>query len=309
LSSAVAAPEAPALAARVRGVFPPVVTPFRPDGALDLVAFESNLERYADHDLQGVLVLGSNGEAGSLDEGEKLALVGVARARTEGRLLLVGTGQESTRATVAFTRKAADLGADAALVLTPHYYKARMTPEALQRHFEAVAEASPVPVLLYSVPAFTGLTWPAGLAESLSAHPRIAGIKESSGDVALLARLRAGTPARFAVISGSAPTFYPALCVGADAGIVAAACCVPRVAAAVYRAVEEGDHARARALHHALLPLAVAVTAGHGVAGLKAALDAAGFQGGHVRAPLLPVSEAVRRELGELVARVSALQA
>lgn len=182
------------VAGRVRGVFPPVVTPFRADGALDLAAFEANLDLYTPHDLGGVLVLGSNGEAGSLDEGEKLALVGVARAHTQGRLLLVGTGLESTRATIALTRKVADLGADAALVLTPHYYKGRMTPEALTRHFEAVADASPIPILLYSVPAFTGIVWPAGLAEALAAHPRIVGIKESSGDVGLLARLRAGTP-------------------------------------------------------------------------------------------------------------------
>ena len=289
--------------ARIKGVFTPVVTPFRPDGSVDTAAFEANLDLYSRYDLAGALVLGSNGEAASLDEGEKLALVGIARARLEGRLLLVGAGLESTRATIALARKAADLGADAVLVLTPHYYKARMTSEALARHFEAVAEASPIPVLLYSVPAFTGITWPAGLAEELSAHPNIAGIKESSGDLGLLGRLRAATPETFAVVSGSAPTFYPALCLGASAGILGAACCAPRPVAALYRAHEAGDHARARSLQRAIMPLAVAVTAGHGVAGLKAAMDAAGFRGGSVRSPLLPVGEAVRRELLELVAR------
>ncbi|HEY6554203.1 MAG TPA: dihydrodipicolinate synthase family protein, partial [Vicinamibacteria bacterium] len=195
------------MAARIKGVFTPVVTPFRPDGSVDTAAFETNLDLYSRYDLAGALVLGSNGEAGSLDEGEKLALVGIARARLEVRLLLVGTGLESTRATIALARKAADLGADAALVLTPHYYKARMTSEALARHFEAVADASPIPILLYSVPAFTGITWPAGLAEELSAHQNVAGIKESSGDLGLLGRLRAATPERFAVASGSGPTF------------------------------------------------------------------------------------------------------
>jgi 4-hydroxy-2-oxoglutarate aldolase len=287
-------------------VFTPLVTPFRPDGSVDTAAFEANLERYSEHDLGGALVLGSNGEAGSLDEGEKLALVGIARAQLEGRLLLVGVGLESTRATIALARKAADLGADAALVLTPHYYKARMTSEALALHFEAVASASPIPILLYSVPAFTGITWPAGLAEALATHPNIVGIKESSGDVGLLARVRAGTPATFAVACGSAPAFYPALCVGASAGVLAAACCAPRPVAALYRAHEAGDHARARALQQAIMPLAVAITAGHGVAGLKAAMDAAGFQGGTVRAPLLPVVEGARRELALLVARAEA---
>jgi 4-hydroxy-2-oxoglutarate aldolase len=287
----------------VRGVFTPVVTPFRQEGSVDTAAFEANLELYAEYDLAGALVLGSNGEAGSLDEGEKLALVGIARAQLDGRVLLVGVGLESTRSTIALARKAADLGADAALVLTPHYYKARMTPEALTRHFEAVASASPIPILLYSVPAFTGIAWPSGLAETLSAHPNIAGIKESSGDVGLLGRLCASTPESFAVVCGSAPTFYPALCVGASAGVLAVACCAPRTLAALYRAHEAGDHARARSLQQAIMPLAVAVTAGHGVAGLKAAMDAAGFHGGAVRSPLLPVGEAVHRDLLELVAR------
>jgi dihydrodipicolinate synthase/N-acetylneuraminate lyase len=293
------------LVARVKGVFTPVVTPFRPDGSVDTNAFEANLDLYAQFDLAGALVLGSNGEAGSLDEGEKLALVGIARARLDQRVLLVGTGLESTRATSALCRKVADLGADAALVLTPHYYKARMTCEALARHFEAVADASPIPILLYSVPAFTGITWPAGLAETLAEHPNIAGIKESSGDIGLLGRLRAGTPESFVVGCGSAPVFYPALCVGASAGVLAAACCAPRTVAALYRAHESGDHSRARSLQKAIMPLAVAVTAGHGVAGLKAAMDAAGFHGGTVRAPLLPVDEAARRDLVDLVARAA----
>jgi 4-hydroxy-2-oxoglutarate aldolase len=286
-------------------VFTPLVTPFRPDGSVDTVAFESNLELYAQQDLAGALVLGSNGEAGSLDEGEKLALVGIARAHLDQRLLLVGVGLESTRATIGLAKKVADQGADAALVLTPHYYKARMTTEALTAHFEAVADASPIPVLLYSVPAFTGITWPAGLAETLAAHPNIAGIKESSGDLGLMGRLCASAPPTFAVASGSAPTFYAALCVGASAGVLAASCCAPGPVAALYRAHEAGDHARARSLQRAIMPLAVAVTAGHGVAGLKAAMDAAGFRGGAVRAPLLPVGEAARRDLVELLARAA----
>ncbi len=267
-------------------MIPPLVTPFLPDGRLDLAAFEANLEALAVEDLAGYLVLGSNGEAGSLEEDEKLALVGIARARAGSRTVLVGTGLESTRATVALTRKAADRGADAVLVLTPCYYKARMTVEALQRHFEAVADASPVPVLLYSVPAFTGLPWPPGLAAALAPHPGIAGMKESSGDLGLLGR--------------------PALCLGAAGGVLAVANCAPRPAAAIYRAFKAGDHARARRLQEALTPLAVAVTSTHGVAGLKAAMDLAGLRGGHVRAPLLPASPALHDELRPLLDRANA---
>jgi 4-hydroxy-2-oxoglutarate aldolase len=286
---------------RLRGVIPPLVTPFRADGSLDLAAFEANLEAYAGSDLGGYLVLGSNGEAGSLEEDEKRVLVRVARAAAGARPLLVGTGRESTRATLAFTRQAADAGADAALVLTPHYYKAQMTADALIRHFEAVADASPIPVLLYSVPQFTGLPFPPGVAATLSQHPNVGGMKESSGDVGLLARIRAIVPERFQLACGSAGVFLPALCLGVPAGVLAVACCVPGPTSALYRAFEAGDLARARRLHEALLPLALAVSATWGVAGLKAAMDLAGLGGGATRAPLLPVPPPVREELRALI--------
>jgi 4-hydroxy-2-oxoglutarate aldolase len=290
----------------LRGVFPPLVTPFREDGALDLPAFEANLASYAQEDLAGYLVLGSNGEAGSLGEDEKLELVRSARARSAGRTLLVGSGLESTSATVALTRRVADAGADAVLVLTPHYYKAQMTVDALRAHFEAVADASPVPVLLYSVPQFTGLPFPVPLAAALSAHPRIRGMKESSGDVGLLGRIKGAVPESFQVLCGAAVVFYPALCLGAAGGVLAAACCCPRPVAALYRAFERGDHAAARRLQEGLTPLAAAVTTPYGVAGLKAAMDLSGRRGGALRAPLRPVPPSLAGEIRALLERAAA---
>ncbi len=287
----------------LRGIIPPLATPFLADGTLDLRGFESNLDAYAAHDLGGYLVLGSNGESPYLDEEERLALVRAARQRAGRKPLLVGTGRESTRETIAFTRKAAELGADAALVLTPNYYKSQMTAEALRRHFEAVADASPVPVLIYSVPAFTGLTFPPALAAALSAHPRVAGLKESSGDLSLLGRIIAAVPQGFAVACGSAPVLYPALCIGANAGVVAVSCCAPAVAVALHRAFTQGDHVRARRLQDVVTPLGLAITVTYGVAGLKAAIDLAGLRGGHVRAPLLPLPEAARAEIASLLSR------
>jgi dihydrodipicolinate synthase/N-acetylneuraminate lyase len=283
------------------GVLPPLVTPFDPDGGLDLDAFAQCVEALGAHDFAGFLVLGSNGEAASLDEEEKLQLVAAARRRLPGRFLLVGTGLESTRGTSALTCKAADLGADAVLVLTPSYYKGRMTAEALRRHFEVVADASPVPVYLYSVPAFTGLGWPSGLAATLAAHPRIRGIKESSGDIGLLGRIAAAAPTGFDVLCGNAPVFYPALCVGAVGGVLAVANCAPRPTLALYRAFAAGDHAAARRIQEALTPLAAAVTAVHGVAGLKLVLGLAGLRGGSVRAPLLPATPGLVDELRPLL--------
>jgi 4-hydroxy-2-oxoglutarate aldolase len=290
----------------LRGVVPPLVTPFHADGGLDLEAFGASLEALAVHEFSGFLVLGSNGEAASLDEDEKLLLVAAARRTVPGRFLLVGTGLESTRGTILLTRKAADLGADAVLVLTPCYYKGRMTAEALRRHFEAVADASPVPVYLYSVPAFTGLAWPAGLTRTLAAHPRIRGLKESSGDVGLLARIVESVPKDFEVACGNAPVLYPALCVGASGGVLAVANCAPRATLRLVRAWSEGDHATARRIQEAIAPLATAVTATHGVAGLKLALGLAGLRGGTVRAPLLPAAPGLLDEIRPLLEAANA---
>jgi 4-hydroxy-2-oxoglutarate aldolase len=288
------------------GVFPPLVTPFTEDGSLDLAGFEANLESYAAEELAGYLVLGSNGEAGSLEEAEKLSLVRAARARSAGRTLLVGTGLESTRATIALTRRVAGLGADAALVLTPCYYKSQMTVDVLRRHFESVAEASPIPVLLYSVPQFTGIPFPVALAEALASHTRIAGMKESSGDVGLLGRIVAAVPPGFRVLCGSAPVFYPALCQGAVGGILAAACCAPRAVSGLHRAFRQGDHTRALALQRALTPLAAAITTTHGVPGLKMAVDESGRRGGAPRAPLRPAPESFRGEVRRMLDAIEA---
>lgn len=289
-----------------KGTFPPLVTPFQEDGALDLPAFESNLERYLAFDLAGYLVLGSNGEAQALREEEKLQLLRAARRHAGRRGLLAGTGLESTQATIELTRKAADAGADAALVLTPSYYKAQMSLDVLRRHFEEVAEASPIPVLLYTVPQFTGLPCPPDLPRAVAAHPGIVGMKESSGDVALLGRILYSVAPSFSVLCGSASVFYPALCLGASGGVLAVACCAPRAAAALFRAVERGDHGTARKLQEALTPLATAVTSSHGIAGLKAAMDAAGFRGGWPRRPLVPAPYSTRAELVPLLERAEA---
>jgi 4-hydroxy-2-oxoglutarate aldolase len=284
------------------GVVPPVVTPFREDGALDRDAFDANLEAYAGEDLRGVLVLGSNGEAASLTDEEKRTLVGAARRRLPGKVLLAGTGLESTRATVELTRAVADLGADGVVVVPPFYYKAQMTPDALRRHYETLADASPVPVVLYSVPQFTGLPIAAPLALDLARHPRIAGIKESAGDVGTVARIASSAPAHFAVTCGNAPVLYPSLCVGAVGGVLAVANCAPAPTAALYRAFLAGDHERARRLQKVVSALATAVTVTWGVAGLKLAMDVAGVRGGSVRAPLLPALPGAREELARLLA-------
>jgi 4-hydroxy-2-oxoglutarate aldolase len=286
-------------------VFPPMVTPFR-NGEIDTHAIGWNVERWMRAGLGGVVALGTNGEAALLadEEGDRV-IEAVRQAVPSGKRVIAGTGRESTRATIAATARAAALGADFALVRTPSFFKSQMTPGVLAQHFTAVAEASPIPVLLYNFPGQTGVNLAPDTVARLAEHPNIAGMKETGTDTAQLASFVDATAGSdFSVLIGAAPGFYPALCVGATGAIVAAACVVPEACVRLHTLTGEGHHAEARALQRLLTPLGRLVTTIHGVPGLKAAMDAAGFRGGEPRAPLVPVSARVADEIHAELARI-----
>jgi 4-hydroxy-2-oxoglutarate aldolase len=289
-------------------VFPPMSTPFA-GGEVNTKAIGSNIERWLRDGVGGVVALGSNGEAPLLEEGEADRVIGAAReAVPRGKMLIAGTGRESTPATIDASRRAASLGADAVLVRTPSYFKGRMTPDAFLRHYRAVADASPVPVLLYNYPAVTGVNLAPDTVARLAEHPNIVGVKETGSDAAQLAEYVDRAPATFSVIAGSAPTFYASLCLGAKGGILAAACVVPELCVRIFSLTAAGQHAEARALQRRLTPIAKLVTTAHSVPGLKAAMDLAGYVGGEPRAPLSPAPpeavEQIRAELARLQVRV-----
>jgi len=272
----------------LHGVFPPIPTPFK-DDAIDTAALRRNIEKWMATKLSGLLLLGSNGEAPLVDQDDAERLICAAREVVpRNRTFIVGAGEESTRVTIAAVRRAAAAGADVVLVRTPSYFKSQMTTEVFVRHFIAVADASPVPVLPYNVPGLTGVKLAAEAVARLASHPNIPGVKDSSGDLAQIADLVALTPRGFDVLVGSAPTLYASLCVGAVGGIVAVACVVPDLVVTMYDLAAAGRHEEALALQRRITPLARSVTATYGVAGLKAALDLAGYEGGAPRLPLLP---------------------
>ncbi len=285
-------------------VFPPMATPFA-GGAVDDAAIGRNVEHWLRAGLGGIVALGSNGEAPLLDDTESDRVVAATRAAVpHGKLLIAGTGRESTVATIAASRRAASLGADAVLVRTPSYYKGRMTPDAFIRHYTAVADACPVPVLLYNYPAVTGVNLTPDTVARLAAHGNIAGIKETGTDTTQVAAYVDLSPASFSVIAGSAPPFYPSLCVGAVGGILAVACVVPALCVRLFEAARAGRHDEARELQRRLTPMAKLVTTTYGVPGLKAAMDLAGFTGGEPRAPLVGAApesiDLIRDELARL---------
>jgi 4-hydroxy-2-oxoglutarate aldolase len=265
-------------------------TPFK-DGEVDPGAVHGNVRRWIAAGLGGIVALGTNGEASLLDDDECDLVVETARQEVPAdRVLLAGVGRESTRATIAAARRAAAMGADAVLVRTPSLYRAHVPVAALVAHYTAVADASPVPVLLYNYAAFTGVNMTPEIIGRLAAHPNIAGLKETSTDGAQFVELAAAVPARFSVLAGSAPGAYTAFCAGAAGAILAVACVRPGLCLQLRALVLEGRHAEALAVQQRLTPLARAVTTGFGIAGLKIAMELSGLEGGAPRPPLGPLS-------------------
>lgn len=290
------------------GVFPPIATPFNAEGEVDTQALATNLALLNRYDLAGYVVLGSNGEGVFLADDEKQRVWETAReAIPPGRWMIAGTGCESTRQTVALSRQAAQVGADAVLVITPHYYGSRMTPDSLIRHFQAVADASPVPVILYNVPPNTHLEMDAATIARLSAHPNIIGIKDTGGNVAKMADTVRLAQAGFQVLAGSAGFFLPALAVGATGGVLALANIAPQQCLDLYRLFRQGRWEEAACLQRWMVPVNAAVTARFGVAGLKAAMDLLGYCGGYVRLPLVDLTDEERRTLQAILAEAGLL--
>lgn len=286
----------------LEGVFPPIPTPFDVRGGIDLESLLENLRWLGRFGLSGVVVLGSNGEAVLLDEREKLRLIEAARLRvSSGWKVVVGTGLQSTAVTISLTQAAAAAGADYALVLPPSYYRGQMTDEAMIRHFCAVADASPIPIVLYNMPACTGLDLSAELIVRLGAHENVVGLKESGGDVVKIGRIRREGIARFSILAGSASFLLPALSMGACGGVLALANIAPLECIEIVRLASAGDVSAARDLQVRMIPLNLAVTRQWGVPGLKAAMDLVGLRGGPVRPPLLPLSGPQREALRSIL--------
>jgi 4-hydroxy-2-oxoglutarate aldolase len=292
---------------RFSGIYTPIATPFSDDGTVDERALAANVSRWMMTPLTGLVVLGSNGEAASLDDDEADRVVDVVRAGVpSSRPLIAGTGRESTRATIAATRRAAAAGVDAALVRTPSFFKPQMTSDAFVRHFTEVADASSIPVLLYNVTLYTGVNLLPDAVERLAVHPNIVGIKESGSDIGQIAEYVGRTPQDFTVLAGSATTLVHALCAGCDGAILALASLLPAECVSMMTLIREKRLDDANALQRRLMPLARSVGSTYGVPGLKAALELIGYVGGPPRPPLRRVSsevvDIIRRQLDVLSA-------
>jgi 4-hydroxy-2-oxoglutarate aldolase len=285
---------------KLGGVIPPITTPFQ-DGKLALDKLRGNFKKWEKTGLSGYLVLGSNGEAVYLNEKEKAKFMEASRdSIPKTKTMIVGTGMESTQETIRFTNQAARIGADFGLIVTPYYFKGSMKPQILHDHFVAVADSSQMPILLYNVPQFTGVNMEPDLVAKLCSHPNIVGIKDSSGNIEQLCQIVSLVQKGFAVFVGSAPVFFPALCIGATGGILAVANATPEECVRIHNLFRKGKMTEALTLQNRLTPLAKAVTVKHGIGGLKMAMDLAGYFGGDPRPPLQKPGKDVEDELKRL---------
>jgi len=288
----------------VSGIFPALTTPYHEDGSVALDHFKANLARYNKTALAGYVVLGSTGESVLLSSAEADSLLVAGKeAAASGKLLIAGTGAESTAETIARTKRAAALGYDVALVKTPYYYKPAYKTETYLRHYRAVADASPIPILLYSVPVFTGVTLETPEIVALAEHANVIGIKDSSGAIQRIVEVAAQAPKKFQILTGSAGVLHPALAGGAKGAILALASALPEKCVELLELFKSGQHATAQTLQQHLALASKAIVSEGSIAGVKHAMDLRGYHGGLPRLPLLPLADAKKAHIAQVISQ------
>ncbi|CAK8691206.1 unnamed protein product [Clavelina lepadiformis] len=285
---------------KLGGIYPPIPTPFSSSGSVAYDKLKENLNVWNNHDFAGYIVQGSNGEYPYLTNSERVEVVyKVKESIAEHKMLIAGSGCESTSATIEMSNAMAKAGADAVLVVTPSFYKNQMLSNALYEHYIAVADKCNVPVILYNVPGNTGINIPIDTVADLSSHPNIIGIKDSGGDISRIGLIVHETKSSesFQVLAGSAGFLLASYAVGAVGGVCALANVLGNEVCELHRLCLAGRWKEAKALQHRLIAPNAAVTAKYGVPGLKAAMDWFGLHGGQPRSPLQPLNELDKRSV------------
>ena len=287
---------------KIKGVIPPVIIPFDQKGNINYDMYKRNLEKWNEDILSGYLILGSNSETIFLSEKEKLELIEqTIDVADKNKHIMVGTGLESTLETIRFTNKAAGSGIDAALVITPSFYKDLMSDQVLVNYYEEVADHSEIPIILYNVPKFTHVNISIDAVRILSQHPNIIGIKESTSDIGRFVELKRVVTQEFNILAGTAALWFPALTLDIEGGILALANCAPNECSGIQELYEKGDIQEAKKMYLRVYPVNKAVTSQYGIAGLKYAADLIGYEGGEVRKPLQPLDKDAKEDIRRIL--------
>lgn len=292
-----------------KGIYTPIVTPFKKNEEIDYDKMKHNLDKWGKTDLDGIVVLGSNGEFVYLSKEEQLEVVKFVIANfNKDKKVIVGTGCESTRETIKLSKEMATLGADAVLVLPPNYYKGNMKDDTLYKHFIDVADESPIPVMIYNMPKNTGINLPSSLIARMAKHPNIVGIKDTSGNIVQLTEIVRDTDEDFAVFAGNAGYLLPALAVGARGATLALANILPEDCCKLVDLFKEGKLEEAKELQLKIMEINFTVTGKFGIPALKVALNLLGYQGGEPRRPLRPLSEENKRVVENVLREYGAIE-
>ncbi|MDR0641691.1 MAG: dihydrodipicolinate synthase family protein [Treponema sp.] len=289
---------------KLSGIFAPITSPFDREGNISLDQLGANVDRYRGTGLSGFLVLGSNGENKSLNFKEKQQVLGCVIAhKAPEQLVMAGSIFESTGETIEFAHLAVEAGADFITLLAPSYFKSAMTDAILLKYFSDAAGAAGRPCLIYKAPQFSGgVDLSLNLIKELAAHPNIAGIKDSSPSG--IEKILFSVPGDFAVFSGSANTFFPAMLCGAAGGVLSIADYLPGHAVHLFKLLEKGALAEAAVLNRGILESNMAISGAAGVSGVKAAMDITGYHGGFPRLPLLPADAGTREKIKQTIEKL-----
>jgi 4-hydroxy-2-oxoglutarate aldolase len=288
------------------GIFPPLVSTFENE-ELALDKLLRNIRKYERRELAGYVLFGSNGESVFLTSEEKLKIVSTIREHTK-KTLIVGTGLDSIKGTIQLTNDAAEKGANYALIITPSFFKSEMKHHTFLNYYHKIAESVMIPVIIYNVPKFTNVNIEPDTVIELAKHPNIAGLKDSTEVTSRISEIAADVPEGFKLIVGTASVLFPGLSAGATGGILALANILPDECLQLYQLTKENKLQEALELQNRLIPVNKAITSKFGVAGLKAAMDLLGYDGGSPRLPLEPLSEAQLIELKVIFKKSSLLE-
>lgn len=289
----------------LQGIYPPITTPFE-NQEIAFTHLAENIRRWNEFDLAGYVLLGSNGENVMLSDVESFEIIETAiKYIPEKKEIIIGASRESTWATIDFIKQASHLGGNAALVVSPHYYKSQMNPKVVQNFFLAVADNSPLPIIIYNVPKFTALEMSAESVAILAQHPNIIGMKDSSANITFQQVLMGMNFPEFKLLTGSANTLMPSITVGACGGILALANIAPQICINIYQLTVQNKLAEARNLQQGVIRLNQLTTTEYGIGGLKYAMDQIGLFGGEPRSPLSVPSDEGKREIQQELKKLS----
>ncbi|MFW6140587.1 MAG: dihydrodipicolinate synthase family protein [Acidobacteriota bacterium] len=291
---------------KYKGVIAALTTPFKGE-QIAPDELKQNIFKYNETGLTGYVIAGSTGEGPYLSDEECITLVDTAKkCSSKDKIIIAGTARESVKNTVELTSRAGDAGADSALICTPHYYKSRMTHDALKKYYLSVAEKSKIPIIIYNIPQNTGVSVDPKLIITLVQHPRILGLKDSSGNLTFFEEVYPHFDPESSFLLGAGSLFFPGLIMGADGGILRLACILPELCTQLYEFYKEKKWDKAQKLQQDLVPLNQAVTKDYGMAATKYALDLLGYYGGPCRLPLLGPNPTIKKEIKEKLKKLQA---